>query len=191
MSIPQPQKDEQGKVIGDFYPLQEAELLALHKIGAINNAGYVYLALRLEKADEQYIDVDTFAAKWDIPKSSVYEAITKINQSDIAFTVKVKTPNKVEGLIRDRLQDELGGFIEVATPVGRVDLLTKTQIIEVKHFKDWKAALGQILVYSAFYPEHQKRIHLFGTAAELAKLADIQAACLGFDVLVTGEVCNE
>lgn len=72
-----------------------------------------------------------------------------------------------------------------------IDLLTDCAIIEVKSLANsiqgWKAALGQILVYSAFYPGHQKRIHLFGTAAELAKLADIQAACLGFDVCVTGE----
>lgn len=171
----------------DFYPLQEPELLALHRAGIMSNFSYVYLALRLEKAHDRYVDVDAFATKWEIPKSSVYEAITKINQSDIAFTVKVRTPNRVEGLVRDRLHAQLGGLAEVSTPAGRIDLLTDSEIIEVKSYQSWKAALGQILVYSAFYPKHQKRIHLFGTAAELAKLADIQAACLGFDVCVTGE----
>lgn len=92
-----------------------------------------------------------------------------------------------EEVVRDHLQSQIGGLTEVITPVGKIDLLTPTEIIEVKAFKDWKAALGQVLVYSAFYPEHQKRIHLFGTAAELKRLADIQTACLGFDVLVTGE----
>lgn len=48
-------------------------------------------------------------------------------------------------------------------------------------------------VTSAYYPEHQKRLHLFGTAKQLEKLSDIEAACLAFEipaivqVLVTDE----
>ena len=53
---------------------------------------------------------------------------------------------------------DLNGQREVNTPCGRIDILTKEQIIEVKEYKGWKAALGQILVYSNFYPEHQRRI---------------------------------
>lgn len=107
-----------------------------------------------------------------------------------------ESPNRIEytyteKVVRDRLHQQLGGLKEVFTSVGKIDLLTNAEIIEVKAFKDWKAALGQILVYSAFHPEHQKRIHLFGTAVELAKLADIQAACTGFDVLVTGEEVSD
>ncbi len=93
----------------------------------------------------------------------------------------------IEKAVRDRLHAQLGGLVEVATPAGRIDLLTNSEITEVKAIKDWKAALGQILVYSGFYPKHQKRLHLFGTAKELEVLADIEAAVLSFAVKVTGE----
>ncbi|MDJ0719082.1 MAG: hypothetical protein QNJ54_33460 [Prochloraceae cyanobacterium] len=75
---------------------------------------------------------------------------------------KTSKINPVEYQIRDRLHQQSGGLKEVATPAGRIDLLTNTEIIEIKRIGDWKAALGQILVYSAYYPEHQKRLHLFG-----------------------------
>jgi biotin operon repressor len=100
----------------------------------------------------------------------------------------IKDYKNVEQKVRDRQMSQLGGLIEVSTPAGRIDLLTDTEIIEVKRINDWKAALGQILIYSAFYPEHRKRIHLYGSAKELKKLPDIEAACLSFDVYVTFEV---
>ena len=62
-----------------------------------------------------------------------------------------------------RLQEQLGGEIEVMTPGGMVDLVTDTQLIEVKKIKNWKAAIGQVLVYGEYFPHHQKRIHLFGS----------------------------
>ena len=48
-------------------------------------------------------------------------------------------------------------------------------------------ALGQILVYSGFYPEHSKWIHLFGSQQQLQEVADIEAACFPFDVNVTAQ----
>jgi len=67
-----------------------------------------------------------------------------------------------ESYYRDTLARKLNGKTEVSIPVGRIDILTDTEIIEVKAAKQWKAALGQIIVYGKFYPRHQKRIHLFG-----------------------------
>ncbi|WP_052672455.1 MarR family transcriptional regulator [Aliterella atlantica] len=93
----------------------------------------------------------------------------------------------IEKAVRDRLHAQLGGLVEVATPAGRIDLLTNSEITEVKAIKDWKAALGQILVYSSFYPQHQKRLHLFGTARELEALVNIEAAIISFGIRVTGE----
>ena len=42
-----------------------------------------------------------------------------------------------------------------------IDILTDDEIIEIKNGKNWKHAIGQILVYSNFYPKHKKRLHLF------------------------------
>jgi DNA-binding MarR family transcriptional regulator len=87
---------------------------------------------------------------------------------------------------RHRLKLELGGEIEVITAVGRIDLLTATEVIEIKNINEWKEGLGKLLAYSAFKPEHSKRIHLFGRC-DLAKLALAQATCSEFKIAVTFE----
>lgn len=46
----------------------------------------------------------------------------------------------------------------------------------------------QILAYSAFYPEHQKRLHLFGNAGDESKVSDIGNSCLAFGVVVSFEL---
>ena len=69
--------------------------------------------------------------------------------------------NQKELEIANRLQKEIGGNLEVECPVGRIDLLTDNEIIEIKTAKKWKHALGQVIAYHHFYPEHQMRLHLF------------------------------
>jgi hypothetical protein len=88
--------------------------------------------------------------------------------------------------IQQRLKLELGGQVGVVTAVGRIDVLTDTELIEIKDIQDWKNALGQILAYSSFFSGHSKRIHLFGQS-DLAKLALAQATCSEFDITVTFE----
>jgi hypothetical protein len=80
----------------------------------------------------------------------------------------------------------LNGKREVSTIAGNIDILTHTQIIEVKPVAMWKHALGQVLAYSTFYPSHQKRIHLFGETQE-SFLAMISSVCKKFNVIVTWE----
>lgn len=113
--------------------------------------------------------------------------LKKLGLNILSGWSEIKTYDNVEQKVRDRLKDNLGGLAEVSTPAGRIDLLTDEEIIEVKRISDWKAALGQILVYSAFYPEQDARLHLFGRRGELTKVADIEAACLAFNVKVTAE----
>jgi hypothetical protein len=86
----------------------------------------------------------------------------------------------------EKLQSKLRGEREVLTPVGGIDLLTSTEIIEVKQVKQWKCAVGQVLVYSAYYPSHQKRIHLFGSCHE-SYLGLITNHCSVFGITVTWE----
>lgn len=104
------------------------------------------------------------------------------------FTLQEQTSQEKQ--IRDRLHQELGGLIEVATPVGRIDLLTNTEVIEVKHVQNWKSALGQVLAYSGFYPEHQKRIHLFGENG-LAALRAAKNTCEAFRITVSYEEAQD
>ena len=91
-----------------------------------------------------------------------------------------------EEYYRCKLHKKLGGVTEVCTPVGRIDILTSTEIIEVKDVKSWKSALGQIEVYSDYYPSHQKRLHLFGTCHS-SFLELIKQHCEKRSIKVTSE----
>jgi hypothetical protein len=66
-----------------------------------------------------------------------------------------------EKRVQKRLAKKLNGVIEVACKAGAIDILTSTEVIEVKKAKQWKAAIGQALVYQLEYPEKQARIHLY------------------------------
>jgi hypothetical protein len=82
--IPKPQRDDKGRVQGEFYPLQKAELVALRKAKLINNAAFVHLALRYENpfCDHPIIVIPKeFGLRWQIPESSVYEAIAKLKEN--------------------------------------------------------------------------------------------------------------
>ncbi|WP_414623824.1 hypothetical protein [Calothrix sp. CCY 0018] len=82
--IPKPQRDMKGKVQGEFYPLQKAELIALRKAKLINNVGFVHLALRHENpfCDRSITVIPKeFARRWLLPESSVYEAIARLKES--------------------------------------------------------------------------------------------------------------
>jgi hypothetical protein len=50
----------------------------------------------------------------------------------------------------------------VATPFGNVDLLTSSEIVEVKEIGNWKGAIGQVLMYGLFFPDREKVVYLFG-----------------------------
>ena len=80
----------------------------------------------------------------------------------------------------------LDGCREVKTPVGNIDVLTASEVIEVKHIKLWKSALGQVLVYGSYHPKLQKRIHLYGKHGHLT-LSEIKDHCSNFQVSVTWE----
>jgi len=95
-------------------------------------------------------------------------------------------PNATEKQYQKSLCDLLNGKLEVPTLVGKIDILTSTEIIEVKGVCQWKSALGQVLAYGHFYPSHQKRIHLFGETQE-AFLATIRAIATKYGVTVSWE----
>jgi hypothetical protein len=187
--IPKPKKNKQGNVMGDFYPLQREELMAMRKAKLINNTAFVHLALRYENpfCDKAISLIPKeFALRWQIPESSVYEAVGKLKSCNAIALELLKIYDNPEYQVVKRLQTELGGQTEVVTAIGRIDLLTETEIIEVKQVSDWKAALGQILTYSGFFPEHTKRIHLFGDCTPQKKEV-ICSTLLSFDVIATFE----
>jgi len=102
----------------------------------------------------------------------------------IEIPAKKYSLKPIERSIQLSLQEKMGGTIEVDCLAGKIDLLTATEIIEVKLVKNWKAALGQILIYGNYYPSHQKRIHLFGET-QLSYLEMIRGHYSQFNVLLS------
>ena len=54
------------------------------------------------------------------------------------------------------------GQREVTCRFGRIDVLTATEVIEVKRVADYKAAIGQVICYVKEFPGHKPRVHLYG-----------------------------
>lgn len=169
----------------------ENEVRALYQLNCIKTPGYLLIikrAIQPEGNELHVEDVTKFCREWEISVSAFYRGVKTLKEKSgievIARSAKVS--RNLEAEIRNRLYQELGGEIEVITLAGRVDLLTATELIEVKKIEEWKDALGQVLSYSPFFPSHAKRIHLFGLVNPL-KLAIAQSTCSCLQVCVTFE----
>jgi Fe2+ or Zn2+ uptake regulation protein len=175
-----------------FYPVtpEVSKILRAAKLTAAEWRIWSYL-IEIEPWGDAYQDISTLTVmqECDVSKATYYRALAKFQELEVLPTwIKLNKTQytDTERQIRARLQSELGGQAEVITAVGRIDLLTETEIIEIKDISDWKGALGQILSYSAFFPSHSKRIHLFGSP-DLAKLVLAQSTCSEFGITVTFE----
>jgi len=93
---------------------------------------------------------------------------------------ETETPEKI---VTMKLKWKLGGELEVGSRYGKIDLLTNDSIIEVKRYKSWKHALGQVLIYGLEYPNHEKKLYLFGSSKPRPSTwSMIQEACSNFNV---------
>jgi hypothetical protein len=85
------------------------------------------------------------------------------------------------------------GHIEYTTAAGRADVVTIDEIIEVKHLKQWKAGLGQVIAYSYCCPDKGARLHLFAHTADAVKAREtlplVQSICDSVRVRLTFELC--
>ena len=106
---------------------------------------------------------------------------------EIIRWIQIPRSKQLEYDVQQKLNKKFNGECEVSTELGIIDILTDTQIIEIKNFKDWKSALGQILIYSTFYPEHKKCIHLFKTRNDKILLKKIEDVYKKYDVHLTYE----
>ena len=90
----------------------------------------------------------------------------------------------------DSLFLEKDGWIrEISVAGGRIDGLNHSakRMVELKFFKGWKGALGQIVVYGSSFPNYQKEIWLLTTEEEFRNkkmIQTIESNCFRFGVLV-------
>lgn len=146
-------------------------LIQKSDISGVNNENrstWVHPTIGLNIA--QWISVDFFlqTVDWINEWKSTNEKNNEIYIKSIENIIPDKEPQKIEKIIQLYYKNKLGGEIEVKTPFGYIDLLTNTQIIEIKSASQWKHAFGQILSYSDFYPLHEKWIYLFDTNSLLS-----------------------
>ena len=94
---------------------------------------------------------------------------------------------QIERIITQKLQKIEGGECEVRVSGGRIDLLTETEVIEVKHAKKFMAAVGQVqYYYRKLLPRvYKKRVHLFHS--ERCNKKNIIDFASSLDVRVTFE----
>lgn len=125
------------------------------------------------------IGVSIWIEEW---KQTKIENELKYNTSLINIVADNHKDTK-EKEIQLRLQSEMGGQIEVETHHGYIDLLTDTELIEIKVGYNWKYGLGQLYVYSEDYPDHQRRLHLFDIESD----ESIEYICNKLNIIVTYE----
>lgn len=104
-------------------------------------------------------------------------------------TLQADMNNQHEMRIRDALADRLSGRTEVTAEHGAIDIVTDSQVIEVKNVDKYTHALGQVLGHSEQFPLKERRVHLFGPDAPRTyeKLALAEALFSKYDILLTFE----
>ncbi|CAN0252384.1 unnamed protein product, partial [Ectocarpus sp. 6 AP-2014] len=118
------------------------------------------------------------------------EVIQRALIEPIDHTEKYVSGRVREKSVRDALALIVGGKTEQETPVGFIDVLSDTEVIEVKHYTLWKHGLGQVLSYQRHYPHLAKRLHLFaqiGCKNTDQYLEKAKSTCDSFAVKVTFE----
>ena len=104
---------------------------------------------------------------------------------------EAETSSRVkECSVRDALASLVGGESEVETPAGFIDVLSETEVIEVKYYRQWKHGLGQVLAYQSYYPCLARRLHLFAHVGDVDTrnyFALAKNECDGHAVKVTFE----
>jgi hypothetical protein len=150
----------------------------------------VYLVLQKAIRLRMPLTADEIMDRAGISRSAYSTAVTKLDELGLLPEwCKIQRKNQPERVVRDRLQAQLGGKVEAYTKFGLIDLLTETELIEIKVVNRWKDAIGHILAKSEKYPNHQKRLHLFGPQEPI--LENIEAVCDRLSIRVTFELVEK
>lgn len=112
-----------------------------------------------------------------------HSVINELKYWDGIKNIKPSKKLDKEKQIQLKLQKKIGGDIEVGTDYGDINLLTNTQLIEIKKYTDWKCAIGQVIAYGADYPNREKIIYLFDVPADNI-VGKIRIICAELDIKV-------
>jgi hypothetical protein len=176
---------EKGQLAIAINPDSIINLLQQSKFSADGYRLYLYLEMLSLQAETPTID--HICETLNISLSTFKKWLPKVHKwSRCADWIQLRTRQGTEFEIQCRMHQELGGDIEVHTIAGRIDLVTDTEVIEIKKIAHWKDAFGEVMTKGQFFPQHQKRIHLFGPSDKL--LATIVQMCAMAKITVTFEL---
>ena len=114
--------------------------------------------------------------------------IIENKEADFKDVSSTQAKRLLESQIQDRLSKQLGCRKEVSCPYGRVDLLSDDLLVEIKNAVAWKSAVGQLLVYSSYFPNRRNIIYLFNVPKKF-NLYAVKETCfgLGIEVVIEGD----
>jgi hypothetical protein len=146
----------------------------------------IFLVLQKALRDRVILTPAEIMQRVDISRTAYMNAIARLADANLLPEwITIKRRSHPERDVRDRLQAKLGGKVEAYTKFGLIDLLTETELIEIKIAHRWKDAIGHILAKSYKYPTHKKRLHLFGPEEPI--METIENACEPWDIAVSFE----
>lgn len=104
------------------------------------------------------------------------------------LNLKSDNDNVLESEIQKKLEKryKCGHF---STPAGIIDILDTNNhcIIEIKHWRAWKHAIGQLICYNYYYPNYMMKVHFFGKIPEDSKKIVILTICANNKIAVSWE----
>ncbi len=102
----------------------------------------IFLILQKALRDRVVLTPAEIMQRVDISRTAYMGAIGRLADANLLpewITIKRRTHPERD--VRDRLQSQLGGKVEAYTKFGPIDLLTETELIEIKIAHRWKDAM--------------------------------------------------
>lgn len=135
----------------------------------------------IKRTGESLIEMFSEQNPWFKP------ALEELQNGTRRYPKNESKKRQTEKVVRDRLATALpNSKTEVVTDSGRIDILTPTEVIEVKQVRRYKHAMGQVISYGYYYPRHSKRIHLYGQVSSKQRKLIIRE-CQASQIKVTFE----
>jgi hypothetical protein len=191
----EPTHEQVDKYIHDRLPkdqlavaIHPGEIIKMLQQCGFSADGYrLYFYLEMMDLQNQTPTMETICSELNIKPTTFRRWLPRIHEwSHCADWLEAPQRKGKEFEIQTRMHEELGGKTEVYTPAGRIDLVTDTEVIEIKKVEKWKDAFGEVIIKGQTFPTHQKRIHLFGSTDK--QLTTIQEYCEVLNVNVTFEL---
>lgn len=114
-------------------------------------------------------------------------SLDEIDSPDITNQIfNEKKRSQPELLVQKKLEKKYNGTHKT-TPARIIDVFTMDTIYEIKCWENWKAAIGQLMAYHYYYPNHMLKVHFFGKIPKDELKIIILTICAHYRIAVDWE----